>query len=46
MGDDRHVIFGRKFPGEKEKWTGDLSWCKRQFFLSSKFRADSSHIFK
>jgi hypothetical protein len=47
VGDDSHVVFGLEFPGEKgserrcnvvkQSWTA---------FLSRKFGAKSSHIFK
>jgi hypothetical protein len=44
-GDESHVFFGKKFPGEK----GSVGRCvvvmQQPVLLSSKFGAKSSHIF-
>jgi hypothetical protein len=44
-GDDRHVVFGQKFPDEN----GSVRWCvvimQQPVILLPKFRAMSSHIF-
>jgi hypothetical protein len=45
VGNDSHVVFGNKFPGEKES----VKWCvvvMQQVVVSlSKFRAKSLHVF-
>jgi hypothetical protein len=44
VGDNSHVVFGQKFPGEK----GSVRWCivvvQQPLVLSPKFRAKSAHF--
>jgi hypothetical protein len=44
VGNDSHVVFGQKFPGEKGSGDSVLSWCNNQF-LCSQSSWQSSHIF-
>jgi hypothetical protein len=46
VGDDNHVVFDKKFPGEKGSVTVHYrDATASSSTLSSKFRVKSSHIF-
>jgi hypothetical protein len=44
-GDDSHVVFGQKFPGEKGSEKRCVVMMQQPVLLSPKFRAKSLHIF-
>jgi hypothetical protein len=45
-GDDSHVVFGQKFPGEKGSKRRCVVVMQQPVLLLPKFWAKSSHIFK
>jgi hypothetical protein len=45
VGDYSHVVFGKKFPGEKGIMRQSIVMIQQLFILSPKFGAKSSHIF-
>jgi hypothetical protein len=45
VGDDSHVDFGLKFPGEKESVRQCFVIMQRPVILSPKFATKCSHIF-
>jgi hypothetical protein len=45
VGNDRHVVFGKKFRGEKGSVRQCVVMMRQPVLLSQKFGAKSSHIF-
>jgi hypothetical protein len=43
-GDDSHVVFGQKFPGEKGSVRWYIVMLQQPVLLSLKFGTNSSHI--
>jgi hypothetical protein len=43
-GDDSHVVFGQKFPGEEGSVRRCVDVMQQSVLLSPKFGAKSSHI--
>jgi hypothetical protein len=45
LGDDSHVVFGQKFPGEKGSLRRCVVMMQQPLLLLQRFGAKSSHIF-